>query len=71
MLCVYMKFHACIYIYIYVGVTIGFERTLYSVDEDVQVVDVCAEIVRGNLRRNAVVRLQTSDGTAIGKLNLK
>lgn len=54
------------HMYMYVGVTIGFERTLYAVDEN-EFVDVCAEIKSGNLRRDAVVRLQTSDGSATGK----
>ena len=47
------------------GVTIGFERTVYSATEGVDAsVELCAVLVAGTLEREAVVIFATSDGTA-------
>ena len=47
------------------GVTIGFERTIYSVTEGVDAnVELCAVLTMGLLERGAVVMFSTSDGTA-------
>ena len=47
--------------------TIGLAST-YSVNEASMTVQVCARILDGALRRDAVVTLSTSDGTATGLL---
>ena len=47
------------------GVTIGFERTVYNATEGVDAsVELCAVLVAGTLEREAVVIFATSDGTA-------
>ena len=47
------------------GVTIGFEQTLYVTTEGVNPsVELCAIITAGTLEREAVVRFSTMDGTA-------
>ena len=47
------------------GVTIGFERTMYNVTEGVDAsVELCAVLTSGILEREAVVAFSTSDGTA-------
>ena len=45
--------------------TIGLERTRYDVDEG-EIVEVCAVLISGTLQREAVVTLQTMDGSATG-----
>lgn len=49
--------------------TIGFEQTVYTVREDVGVVEVCAVQMRGVLERPAFVTLITTDNTATGLLS--
>ena len=49
--------------------TIGFERTEYSVDEGDQV-EVCVVVRSGTLQRDAVVRASSIDGSAAGKPSL-
>ena len=47
------------------GVTIGFERTLYSTTEgEDPSVELCAVLITGTLEREAVVAFSTRDGTA-------
>ena len=46
-------------------VTIGFERTMFTVVEG-GVVEVCAAILSGGLERNAIVSISSSDDTAVG-----
>lgn len=49
------------------GVTIGFERILYSVEEGSRI-ETCAVIVSGTLERTAEVVIRSNDGTATGKI---
>ena len=52
-------------LYIHVGVTIGFEMTVYIATEGVDAsVELCAVLTSGTLEREAVVTFSTSDGTA-------
>ena len=49
------------------AVTIGFEQTIYSVEEDGGSIEVCAAIRNGTLRTSVeAVMMATVDGTAIG-----
>lgn len=49
-----------------VGVTIGFERTVYDVTEEDGNVELCAVLIAGRLDRVTAVIFATSDGTATG-----
>ncbi len=49
----------------YIAVTIGFERTMYM-DEEGNVIEVCAVLTEGTLERNAVVVASSNDDTATG-----
>ena len=49
---------------------IGLEQTQYTVEEEedrVVLVEVCANLTRGSLERDAEVILRTVDGSAVGK----
>ena len=49
------------------AVTIGFEQTIYSVEEDGGSIEVCAAIRNGTLQTSVeAVMMATVDGTAIG-----
>ncbi len=45
--------------------TIGFARTMYM-DEEGNVIEVCAVLTEGTLERNAVVVASSNDDTATG-----
>ena len=50
------------------GITIGLTNTTFVVTEgDGAFVEVCARVFEGMLERNAVVTLQTMDGTALSQ----
>ena len=49
------------------GITIGFEQTLYPTVED-SVNEVCAVIVNGTIERDVTVEVSSSDGSAIGMI---
>ena len=49
---------------------IGFERTLYSVNEDDMVAVLVARVLSGALSGPVVVRVNTDDGTALGMLTV-
>lgn len=49
------------------GVTIGFEPTEYSVDEEARVVTFVVKVLAGSLMRSVEVEFSTSDGNAIGR----
>ncbi len=53
-----------------VGVTIGLERTAYSVSEDDGQVKVCAVLLSGILERTVSVTLTSVNGSASGRLEL-
>ena len=46
------------------GVVIGFEQTVTTVQETDASVELCAVLIEGTLEREAVVTFSTSDGTA-------
>ena len=46
------------------NITIGFDREVYSINEDQRSVEVCAVITEGSLQREVVVVLSTQDGSA-------
>ena len=56
------------YTIIFIGITIGFEQTLYPTEEDT-VIKVCARILNGSLEKDVIVKVSSSDGSATGKLN--
>ena len=47
------------------AITIGFERTMYIVDEGGQT-EVCAILISGILEKEVLVSVGSSDGTANG-----
>ena len=47
------------------GITVGFEELIYQVDENGGSIEVCAEIIVGEIDTDVVVNIQTSDGTAV------
>ena len=47
-------------------ITVGLENTTYTVPEDGGVVQVCVEILEGQLEQEAEVTLATNDGSAAG-----
>ena len=49
---------------------IGFERTLYSVNEDDMVAVLVARVLSGALSGPVIVRVNTDDGTALGMLTV-
>ena len=50
------------------GITVALEETMFPVDEeDGAFIEVCALVTEGELARDAVVMLQTTDGTATCK----
>ena len=51
----------------HVGVQIGFEEVLYSVDESAGEVTLGVAILSGGLSSEVVVRLSTGDSSATGK----
>ncbi len=53
-----------------VGVTIGLERTTYSVNEEDGQVEVCAVLLSGSLERTVNVTLTSVNGSASGRLEL-
>ena len=53
------------------GVTIGLSPTTYTVSEDMGSVSVAVSLQNGILARDAIVTLQTLDGTAMGEFLLK
>ena len=53
------------YFSMHIGVTIGFEETLF-LSEEGAVVEVCVRILEGSLERNAVVEIASGGGTADG-----
>lgn len=48
-------------------VTIGFERTLYSVEETSEIVQVGVLVYSGELARQVEVGILSTDGTAMSK----
>ncbi len=48
------------------GVIIGLETTLYSAQEEVELITVCADVISGALERVALVKLTTADSSAQG-----
>ena len=50
-----------------IGVQIGFEEVLYSVDESAGEVTLGVAILSGGLSSEVVVRLSTGDSSATGK----
>ncbi len=48
--------------------TIGFERSSYSVMEDMGLIEVCALVRFGSLGSEVEVTLTTQDGSAEGKV---
>ena len=48
-------------------VTIGIEDPEVEVDEDAGTAEVCVRVLDGELNREVIVTLSTSDGTAIGE----
>ena len=48
-------------------VTIGIEDPEIEVDEDAGTAEVCVRVLAGELSRNVIVTLSTSDGTAFGE----
>ena len=55
-----------IFIFSTLDVVIGLEQTRYTVIEDETVVEVCAIVREGELQREAIVTLETSDISATG-----
>ena len=53
---------------LYTAVTIGFNATLYSVNECDGQVTIAIAVLNGTLRRRVVLHLSTIDLTANGKL---
>ena len=51
--------------FISAAITIGFERTMYIVDEGGQT-EVCAILISGTLEKEVLVSVDSSDGTANG-----
>ena len=52
----------------YTGITIGLTNTTFVVTEgDGAFVEVCAQVFDGQLERNAIVTLQTMDGSAVSQ----
>lgn len=47
-------------------ITVGLDNTTYTVPEDGGVVQVCVEILEGELEQEAEVTLSTNDGSAAG-----
>ena len=52
--------------FLYSEVTIGFEQTMYTVEEGL-VVEVCVLVTDGTLERDAIVTLSSVDDEAVGK----
>ena len=55
----------CCAAFISTAITIGFERTMYIVDEGGQT-EVCAILISGTLEKEVLVSVGSSDGTANG-----
>lgn len=54
--------------FIFTGIIIGLTNTTFFVTEEAGAfVEVCARVFEGELERNAVVTLQTRDGTALSQ----
>ena len=55
------------------GITIGFEQNAYSVQEALQDVEVCAEILQGSVQRSNGVTftVEVQDGSAGTAKNLR
>ena len=53
-------------IYYYAGVQIGFQQTLYSVDESTGLVVLSVRVLSGILTNEVIVELNTNQDTAIG-----
>ena len=51
---------------LFLGVTIGFEQTTYTVEEGL-VVEVCVLVTSGTLEREATVTLSSINAEAVGK----
>ena len=52
------------------GAVIGFSEVSYTVFENENFVRLCAEIKSGNIARDTIVTLRTSDQTARGQKSL-
>ena len=49
------------------GITVGLQETVYTIQEThTGPVNICAEMFVGNLEREVVLRLSSTDGSAIG-----
>ena len=53
------------YFYNFAEVTIGFDPAAYEVDEEAGIVFVSVAVLDGALNTDVVIRLNTSDGTAV------
>ena len=54
--------------FVFTGVTIGFEIPNYTVPEDGRFVEVCAVVSDGTLERTVSITLETLTGSATGWL---
>ena len=54
-------------IFLSTGAIIGFQEVSYTTNENVTPLEVCAELLSGELGRDLFVTLSTADNSALGK----
>ena len=60
-------YHYCSFLINHTGVIIGFDQTIYDVNEDVGQAFVVVEVRNGILRRPVEVTINTADDSALGE----